>query len=161
MRKMLLISCAAVAGAATMAVATMPLAVPARASAAEVQAAALPSGMVAFFAGTSCPTGWGAAPSSWTGRYVVMSSSGSGNTVGTALRPGENRPTGDHTHTGAVSFYGGACPTNPTGNCVRWSDAGAGRGPRGMSGAQPLNDGESIVAGTNAPYVELKACVKR
>lgn len=94
------------------------------------------------------------------GRYVVIGDA-PGTTVGTPLANAENRPTGDHTHGAPVSFYGGSCPTNPTGNCVRWADAGAGRGPRPTGQVQVLNSGETVQAGTNAPYVQLKACVKR
>ncbi len=120
-----------------------------------------PAGMISFFASNSCPSGWNDVSSAWRGRYVVIASQGYGSQVGTALTDGENRPTGDHGHGSPVSFFGGACPTNPTGNCVRWADAGAGRGPRSVGGAQALNQGETIVQGTNAPYVTLKACAKR
>lgn len=121
----------------------------------------LPAGMVSFF-DRSCPSGWADVSSNWKGRYIVVDDR-VGATVGSALNAGENRPTGDHTHGAPVSFYGGSCPTNPTGNCVRWAEAGAGRGPRSVGGAQTIypDQGETIVAGTNAPYVTLKACVKR
>lgn len=120
---------------------------------------ALPAGMVSFF-DRNCPSGWNDVSSGWKGRYIVVGDR-VGTQVGTALTHGENRPTGDHGHGAPVSFYGGACPTNPTGNCVRWAEAGAGRAPRDVGGARALYEGETIVQGTNAPYVTLKACVKR
>lgn len=129
--------------------------------AAQPAAAGLPSGMIAFFDAPRCPAGWRDVTSSWNGRYVVMASRGSGRTVGTALQPGENRPTGDHKHAAPVSFYGGNCPTNPTGSCAEWARAGIGRGPRDGGGAVALNQNESIVPGTNAPYVELRGCAVR
>ena len=122
---------------------------------------AVSAGMVSFFASNSCPNGWSDVSSAWKGRYVVIASQSYGTQVGTALSQGENRPTGDHGHGAPVSFYGGSCPTNPTGNCVRWAEAGAGRAPRDVGGARALNQGETIVPGTNAPYVTLKACAKR
>jgi hypothetical protein len=123
------------------------------------QQSALPAGMVSFF-DRNCPSGWNDVSSNWRGRYIVVGDR-VGSTVGTALGANENRPTGDHTHGAPVSFYGGSCPTNPTGNCVRWAEAGAGRGPRQVGGVVALNQDETVVAGTNAPYVTLKACVKR
>lgn len=117
--------------------------------------------MVAFFGSNACPNGWADVSKAWQGRYVVISSQSYGTQVGTALSSGENRPTGDHVHGAPVSFYGGNCPTNPTGNCVRWADAGAGRAPRDAGPAKAINADETIVPGTNAPYVTLKACVKR
>jgi len=121
----------------------------------------VPAGMVSFFASNSCPSGWNDVSNAWKGRYVVIAHQSYNTQVGTALTNGENRPTGDHTHGAPVSFFGGNCPTNPTGNCVRWADAGVGRAPRPTGPVVTLNPGETIASGTNAPYVTLKACVKR
>lgn len=147
--------------AGALAAVCLTVSIAASAPAEQRAASPLPAGMVAFFDGPNCPAGWSDAARAWRGRYLVVAADRAGAMVGTALAPSENRPTGEHTHTGAISFYGGSCPTQPTGNCVRWAEAGAGRGPRPTGGAQPMNDGETIVPGTNAPYVELRACVKR
>src|SRR6202008_4596802 len=102
------------------------------------------------------------------GRYIVGLVSGGTNaaTVGTALSNAENRPVGQHTHT----------ITDP-GHVHNPFDTGAGGGsvavqttfaagtgltgqiiPAATTGISVNNAG--AVAGTNAPFVQLIACVK-
>lgn len=130
----------------------------------------VPDGMVAFFERDSCPTAWGwkEVQDEWVGRYVVIEKASWGTTRGTALEPGENRPAGDHRHVVPSSFYGGNCPTDPKGKCIRSAASGFGRAARNSGNAQVLNPQEAdpkkkemIKPGTNAPYVTLRACVKR
>ncbi len=59
----------------------------------------MPSGMIAYFDLTTCPTGWSEVPSA-KGRYLVgtQNSANKNLTVGQALGDGENRPVGQHAH---------------------------------------------------------------
>ncbi|MET0273417.1 MAG: hypothetical protein ABW360_10535 [Phenylobacterium sp.] len=114
----------------------------------------LPRGMVAFFQLNGCPRGWADAPATWQGRYVVATIGGEapGQVVGDALASRENRPAGAHTHTTGVAFTGGNCSD---GKCARWGGNGAiQRNPLRTDG------GDGLKAGTNAPYVALRACVR-
>jgi hypothetical protein len=149
----------------------------------------IPSGMVMFYAHKHCPTGWKEFTSA-RGRYVVgLPSPGSLEaTVGTALRDLENRPTGEHTHT--INDPGHTHVDTPThthalGLVVQGGHGGfgafaqlGGGGPPDIYEAVPppgpgatdpistektgitINDA-GTVPGTNAPYIQLLACLKK
>jgi len=103
-----------------------------------------PSGLIAYFTG-SCPSGWSEYTSA-RGRYIVGTPSGGTGqgTAGTALTNQENRPVGQHFHTFPVA------------------DAGSGGGgAREYYETKTLNtDTSGLVAGTNAPYIQLTVCKK-
>ncbi|MCL4339430.1 hypothetical protein M1271_07135 [Patescibacteria group bacterium] len=135
-------------------------------------ATGIPSGMVAFFNLSSCPSGWTDLTASYGGRYVVANPSGGtlAATVGTALSNTENRPTGQHTHSindpgHSHLWYAGSgsgssgCGGHPIYNynysCVGWQSGYIAGATTGIT----INNAGSV-AGTNAPYVQLLACQK-
>jgi len=111
-----------------------------------------PSGMVSFFDLGSCPDGWHEL-TTLRGVYPVgLPSGGTHNaTVGTALSNSENRPVGLHLH---------ASPHNNfIENYLEMNNIGGTGVLVGMNNAaNTANEGN--VAGTNAPYLQLLACVK-
>lgn len=118
----------------------------------------IPQGMVAFFELPNCPPGWRPVQRAWQGRYFVAAQDSIGTMVGTALTPGENRPTGEHGHAGSVAFYGGDCGRR----CGQWARAeGFNRQPVMTTTTIPTRPGDTIQPGTNAPYVTLRTCTKR
>jgi hypothetical protein len=106
----------------------------------------VPSGLVAFYNGTSCPAGW-AELTQARGRYIVGRTVGGTNLaqVGTALTDQENRPAGAHRHSFSLfnAGDGGQVHSAATSNV----------------GTFETGDG-GLVAGTPAPYVQLTACQK-
>jgi hypothetical protein len=121
--------------------------------------ASLPSGMVAFFNLSTCPTGWTELTSA-RGRYIVgLPLSGTlAGTQGTALTDLENRPTGAHTHQGmwARNDQGGSpgqVTTSTGGASVLLNTANVSVQQSPLTGGTP-------VAGTNAPYIQLLVCQK-
>jgi len=108
----------------------------------------VPKGAVMSFNLTACPVGWSELVSA-RGRYLVGSygSAGVGNSVGQALTPGENRPTGNHTHGYSTLYHSdgnaGLQAGAGTLNYVGWSTGGTG-----------------TPDGTNAPYIQLLTCQK-
>lgn len=149
----------------------------------------VPHGAVMFFDSAACPQGWSDyVPAN--GRYIVgLHESGApAATVGEALSDQENRPAGEHVHpmqhTHSDSFSlddPGHTHENP--GTQYSSDNGGGRlvhsdlpgGPAPdsygattgitLTGAVGDADRETTgksagVPGTNAPYVQLKACKK-
>ena len=149
-------------------------------------AAGVPSGVIAFMAG-SCPSGWSEYTAA-RGRYVVGVPSGGtvAGTQGTALTNQENRAVGQHTHTFSGSALGNHNHTQdshihyaPQG----WSNSGlfnyVARGGNGnrvdiQSAAGTTATNQSAAAGTpagtnansgsvastNAPYIQLTVCQK-
>ncbi|WP_334161027.1 hypothetical protein [Phenylobacterium sp.] len=113
----------------------------------------VPKGMVAFFQLNQCPRGWEDIPPNWQGRYLVatVGAEAPGQVVGEALAPRENRAAGAHTHAAGTAFVGGNCTD---GKCAGWSETGIERRPL------TTNAGAGLKAGTNAPYVALRACVR-
>ncbi len=130
---------------------------------------------VVYFAGTKCPTGW-TEKADMRGRYVVaaQSSASLGRLVGSALSDQENRATGLHNH--IVDDPGHRHPVY-----IAQSRTGADSGVIGdmptannLSGAtRPIIDAwnhkvstdiqlraAGSVEGTNAPYIQLLACVR-
>jgi hypothetical protein len=136
----------------------------------------VPSGTIAYFNSTSCPTGW-AEFTNARGAYIVgRVASGTLNTlVGTALTDQENRATGVHNHTGSITIN----PHNHTmsggktfASWVTGAQIGASNGTgtqntldtQGLSvdnatatGSVTINN-SSGTAGTNAPYIQLLVC---
>lgn len=124
----------------------------------------IPSGMVAFFAVSSCPSGW-AEYTAMRGRYAVglVSSGALEGTAGTALTNQESRAVGQHTHSvtdpghlhtysqmvAGGSTYVGAGST---------FDLISGNTSTATTGITIANSGS--VAGTNAPYIQLLGCKK-
>ena len=103
---------------------------------------------IAFFASTSCPFGW-EKYEEMAGRYVVGLPPGGRllRRVGKPLSDGENRATGRHAHGySPVAFEYGAKH---------------GGQPRAKVGGPGTTNHAGGVDGTNAPYIQLTACIKR
>lgn len=127
---------------------------------------AVPQNAVLFFE-AACPTGYTDQSATYGGRTVVIVPAGGtlSATVGTALTNGENRPTGVHNH-------GVTDPGHIHGLRNQQTLAGGGLGlevTMNIAGfayqSESAVTGISIqnsagVAGTNAPYVQLRACKK-
>lgn len=76
----------------------------------------IPSGVIAFFASLTCPTGW-TEYTALHGRYIVGSTGANqGTPVGTALNSGENRASGQHSHTANPPAASGSFTTNSAGS---------------------------------------------
>ena len=137
-------------------------------------AGGIPSGMIAPF-DAACPTGWTEYAAA-QGRYIVGLPSGGtlSGTAGTALTNLENRAVGQHTHTitdpghlhgpGTLKHMHGWNVTGGSSGSVSSDSLGAATG--GMSGNTASNTtgitiaNSGTVAGTNAPYVQLRWCKK-
>jgi hypothetical protein len=112
-------------------------------------AATFPSGAILFFASATCPGGWSEYTAA-RGRYIVGLNPGGtlGGTSGTALSDLENRPAGQHTHNYSVKWvYGG-------------SEIASGGYARFQDETRTTDSGNGLVAGTNAPYIQLLVCKK-
>jgi hypothetical protein len=137
--------------------------------------ASLPAGMVVFFNQSSCPSGF----SEFTdlrGRYPVgLPAGGSANTtVGTALSNVEDRPVGKHNHNlfvnphaHSISVAEGVGSADPANSVNRLMITDSANGQRTINSgdwtdfntvADQFGNGQPMVAGTNAPYVQLIAC---
>jgi len=139
---------------------------------------AVPSGAVMFFSLDACPAGWTEFEAA-QGRYLVgLTPNGApGAEIGTALSDQENRPVGQHTHSindpghsHSFLFNSTALSYNPFGlneGFVKQSSPDSldqksytltittGSTMTGVT-ANPTGE----VAGTNAPYIQLRACQK-
>lgn len=125
----------------------------------------LPKGTIAFFNLPLCPSGW-TEKTELKGRYPIgLPNSGTlGQSIGTALTNGEDRPVGQHNHGVTDPGHGHVL------NYMRYDIAGGlgGDAYRHQSGGVSTDiayTGISIknsgsVAGTNAPYLQLLACEK-
>jgi hypothetical protein len=134
------------------------------------QDAVAPAGAVLYYNGTSCPAGWSAyAPAG--GRYIVGLVPGGtlGASVGSALADKANRVVGQHTHTvidpGHSHTVGYdteqlANQGNTIGGTKQFggTDSGVKTTNTVFTGITLATAG--AVPGTNAPYVQLLACVK-
>ena len=129
----------------------------------------IPAGTVVYSTLTACPSGW-SMYSPANGRYLLAvdpATRSTGTVVGTALSQAENRTAGSHTH--SISDPGHAHLSPGT---VYTAAPGCGNGWVGGSfcdtslntGAQTtgitVNAPAGSVAGTNAPYIQLLACLK-
>jgi hypothetical protein len=145
----------------------------------QTTAAALPTGTVIFYDGTSCPAGWAELIAA-RGRYLVGLPSGGtlSGSVGTALTNLQNRAAGQHTHSLSGSTSSDGNHQHPM---YMKQDAGGNREVVKMgyiySGGQThpameaagnhnhsisgnTDSGSSLAAGTNAPYLQLLVCRK-
>jgi hypothetical protein len=128
------------------------------------QDATAPAGAVMFFDLPSCPAGWSEFTEA-RGRYVVGLTTGGTlkGTSGTPLSDQEARPVGQHNHSGTFSHVHAI-------NVVSGGGATFGVlfGTGSAAFVQTLSsvpdvfatDNSGSVAGTNAPYVQLRACRK-
>jgi|tagenome__1003787_1003787.scaffolds.fasta_scaffold20180934_1 hypothetical protein len=132
--------------------------------------AVAPAGAVMFFDLAACPDGWSSFDAA-RGRYLVGLPSGgtAGAAVGTALSDQEDRPTGQHTHgvndPGHIHAVGyDTEQLANTGNTIGGtrmqggSNSGSENSDIAFTGITIQNAG--LVAGTNAPYLQLLACRK-
>ena len=134
------------------------------------EAAGIPAGAVGFFQLASCPSGWTEfAPA--RGRYVVGVPEGGalGGTAGTGLANLENRAVGTHTHgitdPGHDHFArldAGVIDASSVGpNFDSTSSVQSEVGHRTDEATTGISvNAAGSVAGTNAPYVQLRACLK-
>src|SRR5262249_50762215 len=116
---------------------------------------------------SKCPDGWGDYEA-LKGRYAVGRSKDGKleEAVGTALGELEDRPTGGHTHSVSDPGHTHTVRTIGAGNTL----GNAGATQAGIYGyavnvSQGARTGIKIVEtgdvkGTNAPYLQLKACVR-
>jgi hypothetical protein len=123
----------------------------------------IPPSAVMFFKGSACPSGWGALKNSAggnvSGRYLVgmapgLAANQYGAQVGTALSPLQNRPAGAHSH----NFSEEGVFT--TGDEV----GGLGTEVREVASTtnnRTTNQGNGLISGTNAPYLQLLVCEKQ
>ncbi len=130
--------------------------------------ASSPAGAVSFFNLAACPSGWTELVAA-RGRYIVGLPAGGAlaGTVGTALTNLENRPVGQHTH--AVNDPGHthefALSRGETDAAGTAYDRAALAGSTQFHSTLPAQTGITInpagsVAGTNAPYIQLRVCQK-
>jgi hypothetical protein len=109
----------------------------------------VPTGMVAFFTGTSCPTGWSAADYT-NGRLVVGVNFAErvGKTVGNALADKEDRA---HNHPFTIQL-------NPSVHSVSGSDGGNNQG----AAAQTYSVSDATAPATSGlPFIQLLVCEKQ
>ena len=110
----------------------------------------LPKGAIVSFNLEKCPEGWDNVQKT-EGRYLVGIPEGAepGSMVGNALKLGENRATGLHSH----DFDG-----------ARRQDHNRGTGPEDRArptGETRTTETAGVVEGTNAPYLQVLFCEKQ
>ena len=129
-----------------------------------------PAGAVMFFNLATCPPGWAELVGA-RGRYLVGLPSGGtlAEEVGTALTAGENRPVGQHGH--AVNDPGHSHTVNydamrgDNGGPIEYvtqDPSGTARSFSTAASATGISVQDSgAIAGTNAPYLQLRVCEKQ
>ena len=134
-------------------------------------AAQAPSGEVAFYAASACPSDWSPYEPA-RGRYVVGVPSGGQleAQVGTALSPQENRPVGRHGHGITDPGHSHAADVQRTINAGNVAAQKFQGNAQGGAADQTLSTGAATtgitvnpagaVDGTNAPYIQLLPCKK-
>lgn len=147
-------------------------------------AVSIPAGAVMSFNLTSCPSGWSDYTAA-SGRYIVGLPSGGtlAGTTGTALTNAENRVVGQHNHMATVDShahaitdsghthdYGGLAITTVQSGTGASSVTASGIGVTssevaGITSTELTQPGATVansgsVAGTNAPYIQLRMCSK-
>jgi hypothetical protein len=129
------------------------------------QDATAPAGAVMFFDLPSCPAGWSEFAQA-RGRYVVGVTAGGTlrGTSGTALSDQEARPVGEHGHSGTFNHVHSLNVVTGTGG-IFGVQFGTGGSSAFVQTADPVpstffTDTAGSVPGTNAPYVQLRACRK-
>jgi hypothetical protein len=129
------------------------------------QDATAPAGAVMFFDLPSCPAGWTEFTQA-RGRYVVGLPAGGTlrGTSGTALSDQESRPVGQHSHSGTFNHVHSVNVVSGGGFAASGVLFGMGNPASVSTLNAALNvfftDNAGSVAGTNAPYVQLRACRK-
>ena len=130
-----------------------------------------PGGQVAFYASSSCPSGWSPYDAA-RGRYIVGLPAGGQlqGQVGTALSPQENRPVGRHDHTITDPGHSHSADVQRTINAGNVAAQKFQGNAQGGAADQTLSTGSATtgitvnpagaVDGTNAPYVQLLPCKK-
>jgi hypothetical protein len=130
--------------------------------------ASVPSGAVTFFVRAACPEGWSELTAA-RGRYLVGLPGGGalGTTVGTQLTDLENRSVGQHDHAFTSTPHSHTISVPVSGGALGVSAALSGQPPSGttiLTTSSVEADGTissaGAVVGTNAPYMQLLACVK-
>lgn len=137
-------------------------------------------GLVAFFATAACPSGW-TDYSTAAGRYLVGAHPNGAieATVGTALSDQQNRSTGTHSHTvtdpGHRHNIENVSPILRGGNTTPTRVQGTGGSGGSFNTTLPNNpaiqaisqtptgltvNSAGLIAGTTAPYVQLRVCKK-
>ena len=128
-----------------------------------------PSGIMIFYNGTSCPSGYSAVEA-MRGRYLVALVSGGTleNTVGTALTNSEDREVGRHNHGDSFSVSsggshshgglglraGGSSSAASGGGSCGYSNTNTGSaGSHGHSISGSISN-EGTTDSTNAPYIQ-------
>jgi len=126
----------------------------------------VPSGGIAFFATSTCPTGWSEVTAA-RGRYLVGLPSGGtlAGTAGQLLTNLENRPVGQHTHDVNEPKHSHATDGVLVGPFPQTYQYGGGGkhftyGNTGESTAGVTVNATGTVAGTNVPYVQFLVCQK-
>jgi len=130
-----------------------------------VSAEVIPAGAVMFFNLSSCPSGWSELTAA-RGRYIVGLLSGGtlAGTVGNAFTTDlENRPVGQHNHTITDPGHSHVIPNDNAGGNSNTAVEGSLQGGTmstdvNTTGISANNSGS--VAGTNAPYIQLRVCQK-
>lgn len=138
---------------------------------------AAPPGAVMFFNLGACPSGWDEFTQA-RGRYLVGLPAGGSlaSQVGTALSNLENRPVGRHDHDStaqphahSLSVAEGVGSANPADSVTTLMVTDSSSGQRGIFTGNWNNttgvldqfaNHQPMVAGTNAPYIQLLACRK-
>ncbi len=127
--------------------------------------ATAPQGAVMFFDRSDCPDGWSQFTEA-RGRYLVGLQQGGTlkGTSGTPLTDQEDRPVGQHTHNGTFNHtHPLTVITTTTGTTfgVQWTFGGSAFVQTGGTSGGVLQIANAgTVPGTNAPYVQLRACRK-
>lgn len=124
------------------------------------------TGALGFFYTSTCPPGWVHFPNA-AGRYVVGTAAAvaPGSVVGTALTNAENRAAGQHSHgitdPGHQHSYAAPNYTGVFGSGGATGSDGAAGASTGASSTNISINNFGTVAGTNAPYVQLRPCIKQ
>lgn len=126
----------------------------------------VPTGSVVFTTTGACATGWTEYTTA-RGRYIVglVSAGTNGATVGTSLSNSEDRAVGQHTHIQDAHTHGQTRSTSGGGATTDFSVENTRNTTYAASASTTqstvaTNQNSGSVAGTNAPYVQLMACVK-
>ncbi len=126
-----------------------------------------PAGAVIYMNGATCPTGW-TEYAAVQGRYIVGLPAGGSlaGTQGTALSNLENRAVGQHNHTITDPGHGhstqipGSNAGGGTSGTFNGNNLGFNTFASFSATTGILINNAGSVAGTNAPYIQLRACQK-
>ena len=126
----------------------------------------VPANAILFTTSTSCPTGY-TEYTTLRGRYAVgLPLNGtSAGTVGTALTNTENRAVGQHNHTLTDSGHSHSARIRGSGGTTTVAESASATAGSNTTIVASATTGITLaqtggVAGTPAPYVQLRACQK-